>query len=269
VHEEYDADSEDDYTDRPAQRAIDLLNRCDNLLYDMQSYIEERSENNSPINIVSGIRYDFDNSNGPHSEDCICKVCQPPPARSPSPYSCCNEIICQCNEDNYSIDTEEYNNSWERQVNGDAFSDYSEENQINIEEHIAWTMCGMDRQALENMYLENIKIKQVIAGQPINHGGSRCTMECDTENHHVHTYCTMCKKNLFYGTAIHDCIIGFTLGKIRPDMNPKFLINNQWWKEPQAVQLENNINYLKYIERLINDLPVHKVSLEPFIANLD
>ncbi|GBC36526.2 hypothetical protein GLOIN_2v1777707 [Rhizophagus irregularis DAOM 181602=DAOM 197198] len=69
VHEEYDADSEDDYTDRPAQRAIDLLNRCDNLIYDMQSYIEERSENNSPINIVSGIRYDFDNPNGPHPED--------------------------------------------------------------------------------------------------------------------------------------------------------------------------------------------------------
>ncbi|GBC49993.2 retroviral-like aspartic protease 1 [Rhizophagus irregularis DAOM 181602=DAOM 197198] len=184
VHEEYDADSEDDYTDRPAQRAIDLLNRCDNLIYDMQSYIEERSENNSPINIVLGIRYDFDNSNGPHPEDCICKVCQPPLARSPSPYSCCNEIICQCNEDNYSINTEEYNNSWERQINGEVFSDYSEENQLNIEEHIAWTMCGMDRQAIENMYLENIKIKQVIAGQPINHGGSRCTMECDTENHH-------------------------------------------------------------------------------------
>ncbi|CAG8759704.1 21127_t:CDS:1, partial [Rhizophagus irregularis] len=41
VHEEYDADSEDDYTDRPAQKAIDLLNHCDYLLYDMQSYIEE------------------------------------------------------------------------------------------------------------------------------------------------------------------------------------------------------------------------------------
>ena len=133
----------------------------------------------------------------------------------------------------------------------------------------AWTMCGMDHQALENMYAENIKIKQVIAGQPINHGGSHCTMECDTENHHVHTYCTMCKKNLFYGTTIHDCIIGFTLGKIRPDMNPEYLINNQWWKEPQTVQLENNVNYLKYIERLMNGLPVHKISLEPFIAKLD
>ncbi|PKY47917.1 hypothetical protein RhiirA4_421783 [Rhizophagus irregularis] len=194
----------------------------------MQSYIEERSENNSPINIVSGIQYVFDNPNGPHLEDCICKDCQPPPARSLSLYSCCNEIICQCNEDNYSIDTEEYNNSWKRQINGNTFSDYSKENQINIEEHIAWTMCGMNRQALENMYAKNIKIKQVIAGQPINHGGSRYSMECDTKNHRVHTYCTMCKKNLFYGTTIHDCIIGFTLGKISPDINPEYLINNQW-----------------------------------------
>ena len=47
-------------------------------------------------------------------------------------------------------------------------------------------MCGMDVQALENMYAENIRIKQVIAGLPITHGGSRCTIECDTENHHVH-----------------------------------------------------------------------------------
>ena len=52
-------------------------------------------------------------------------------------------------------------------------------------------------------------------------------------------------------------------------MNPEYLINNQWWKESQAVQLENNVNYLKYIERLMNDLPVHKISLEPFIAKLD
>ncbi|CAG8749256.1 10422_t:CDS:2, partial [Rhizophagus irregularis] len=198
VHEEYDADSEDDYTDRPAQRAIDLLNCCDNLLYDMQSYIEERSEN----------------------KDCICKDCQPPPARSPLPYSCCNEIICQCNEDNYSIDTEEYNNSWERQIDGNVFSDYSEENQINIEEYITWTMCGMNRQALENIYAKNIKIKQVIAG------------------------------------------------KIKPDMNPKFLINNQWWKEPQAVQLENNINYLKYIKRLMNIYQFTNLNFQKWISNI-
>ncbi|RGB31407.1 hypothetical protein C1646_764094 [Rhizophagus diaphanus] len=65
IHEEYDADSEDDYANRPAQRAIDLLNRCDNLLYDMQNYIEERSENNFPINIAPGIRYTFNDPNEP------------------------------------------------------------------------------------------------------------------------------------------------------------------------------------------------------------
>lgn len=55
----------------------------------------------------------------------------------------------------------------------------------------------MNHQALENMYTENIKVIQVIASQQINHGGSHYTMDCDTENHHVHTYCMMCKKNLF------------------------------------------------------------------------
>ncbi|CAB4376499.1 unnamed protein product [Rhizophagus irregularis] len=35
----------------------------------MQNYIEERSGNTPPINIVSGICYDFDNPNGPHPEE--------------------------------------------------------------------------------------------------------------------------------------------------------------------------------------------------------
>lgn len=43
-----------------------------------------------------------------------------------------NKIICQCHKDNLLINTEEYYNSWKRQINGDAFSDYSEDNQINI-----------------------------------------------------------------------------------------------------------------------------------------
>ncbi|RGB41073.1 hypothetical protein C1646_663370 [Rhizophagus diaphanus] len=250
VLEEYNADSEDDYANRPAQRAIDLLNCCDNLLYDMQNYIEERSGNNSLINIVPGIRCNFNDPNEPHPEDCICRYCQPPPACSPSLYSCCNEIICQCNGDNFTINSEEYYNSWIMKMH---FLIIQKKIKLNIEEHIAWTMCSMDRQTLENMYhtipklnnpflnlipakiviilvkiaimqarvayfqglfnfgmvwyVDNIKIKQVITSQPINYGGSRCTMECDTENHHMHIYCMMCKKNLFYGTTIYDGII--------------------------------------------------------------
>jgi hypothetical protein len=81
---------------------------------------------------------------------------------------------------------------------------------------------------LEEIYRENIKIKQVIAGQPITRGGLQCTFSCDTENYHMHTYCKACKKNLLYETIIHDCVIGYGLGKIQPDMKPEYLTNDIW-----------------------------------------
>ena len=84
--------------------------------------------------------------------------------------------------------------------------------------------CG--QKELEDIYNENLKIKQVIAGQPITKGGSQCTFYCDTENYHTHTYCKACKKNLSYGTIIHNCIIGFGPEKIQPDMNPTYLYND-------------------------------------------
>jgi hypothetical protein len=67
-------------------------------------------------------------------------------------------------------------------------------------------------------------MKNVIAGQPIIRGGSHCTNACDIENHHTHTYCKACKRNLPYGTIVHNCIIGFELGKTRPGMDPAYLV---------------------------------------------
>ena len=52
---------------------------------------------------------------------------------------------------------------------------------------------------LEDIYHEYIKVKQVIARQPIIKRGSQCTFNCDTENDHIHTYCKACKKNLPIG----------------------------------------------------------------------
>jgi hypothetical protein len=269
VHEEYDADSEDDYTNEPARKAIALLDRCDRLLNDMQDYIEDNDPQIGPSTMMPKYRYQFDTPNRSHPEDCVCNLCIVPPAQSPIPFSCCGEIVCECQAEITTINTEEYYTTWDNQMHGKTVSDYSEDYQISTEGHIAWIMCGMDRQALENMYAENIKIKQVIANQPITRGGSRCTMDCDTENHHVHTYCVMCKRNLFYGTIIHDCIIGFSQGKIRPDMNPAYLINHPWWNEPPVVQNENHFYYLKWLERLVNNLPIFHVSLEPTVAELD
>jgi hypothetical protein len=212
-----------------------------------------------------------------HDPECQCYLCGPP-ARTPSPFSCCGEIICRCTEEISSINTEKYQRAWEEVENEsdysfDDFREYNEMHSENIgkenEEQIAWTMCGMTLQDLEDMYAENIQVKQVIANQPINRGGSRCTENCDIENHHVHTYCRLCRKNLFYGTTIHDCIIGFSLGKTRPPMNPKYLINSPWWNEPEAVRQENYVYYMRWLERLYNGLPIYPITLEPSVVELD
>ncbi|CAG8715776.1 1879_t:CDS:2, partial [Funneliformis mosseae] len=79
---------------------------------------------------------------------------------------------------------------------------------------------------LEDIFKENIKIKQVMANQPIIKGGSQYNYSCDIGNHHIHTYCKACKRNLPYGTIEHHCIIGFSLEQIQPDMNPNYLIND-------------------------------------------
>ena len=98
--------------------------------------------------------------------------------------------------------------------------------------------CTMTWDEYEQLFRANIVLKQVIAHQPIQRGESCCTEGCDIENHHVHTYCRLCKRNLYFGTTIHNCVMGFEPGKIRPDMIPEYLANTPWWQEPEAVQIE-------------------------------
>jgi hypothetical protein len=123
---------------------------------------------------------------------------------------------------------------------------------------------------IDILYNEFIKIKNVVANQPIKTGGSKCTDACDTENHHIHTYCTVCKRNLFYGTKEHDCKFGFEDGKIHPEMNPKFLVNKPWWKEPQLVQIANNYTHLRFLQRSLLGLSFYPECTEqPVIIDLD
>ena len=120
------------------------------------------------------------------------------------------------------------------------------------------------------LYLDNIKEKQVIANQPIRTGETRCTDACDIENHHMHTYYKACKRNLFYGTVVHDCNQEFGRGEIHPGMDPKALVNHLWWKEPMAVQQYNNYIYLHYLQRMLIRAPFYEDdTYEPYIANLD
>ena len=122
------------------------------------------------------------------------------------------------------------------------------------------------RQELERLYAQNIRIRQVIAGQPYTRGNGQCTFACDTENHHIHTYCTKCKNNLPYGTTVHLCVLP-TRGEPFFVMDPTFLINNPWWTEPLPVQQHNCYIYTKFLQRMLLGLPFY--TPEPSIAELD
>ena len=79
--------------------------------------------------------------------------------------------------------------------------------------------------------MSNIVVKQVIAGQLIKRGESKCTNTCyyrETVNHHIHTYCKCCKQNLFTNEIVHDCIWGIGQSELHPEMDPEYLINVPW-----------------------------------------
>jgi hypothetical protein len=122
-----------------------------------------------------------------------------------------------------------------------------------------------------DMYANNLRIKNVIANQPIRKGGSKCTEACDVENHHQHTYCMQCQRNLPYDTLVHDCKIGYEVGKVRPGMDPAYIVNVPWWNEPVAVQIINNYHHFRFIFRTILGLPFYAFDLSESveIADLD
>jgi hypothetical protein len=92
-------------------------------------------------------------------------------------------------------------------------------------------------QELLQLYRNITVTKQIIAGQPIKRGKWQCNDACDIENHHLHTYCTMCKRQIPTGCIVlqHGCVFGFQLGQVRPDMNPDYLINDVFWTEPEIL----------------------------------
>ena len=122
-----------------------------------------------------------------------------------------------------------------------------------------------------DMYVKNLRTKQVIANQPIKKGGSKCTEACDIENHHQHTYCIQCRRNLPYDTLVHDCNMGYEVRKVRLRMDPAYIVNVPWWNEPVAVQIYNNYHHLRFLFRTILGLPFYAFNLSESveIADLD
>ena len=174
------------------------------------------------------------------------------------PCESCGQIPCTrtvwCN--NNVADDDSYWNP----VNSDQYED--DNNQGKVAHYDTLRAYKPTQEELHDIFLANLKEKQVIARQPIMTEGSRCTFAYDTENHHIHNYCKACKRNLPYGTVIHDCVIGFTYGKIRPGMNPRYLISVPWWKEP--LEFNRKISTPTTKRSPIINLPLYS----PFLTNL-
>src|SRR4051794_34287452 len=117
---------------------------------------------------------------------------------------------------------------------------------------------------MQDIYKANIKIKQVIAGQPINTRGSRCNYSCDIENHYLHTYCKACKTNLLYNTVEYECVIGYKLDQIQPDMDLIYLDNQIWWNEPIEVKTQSLKTQMQVLHRILQGLPFYFTSLKQF-----
>ena len=159
-------------------------------------------------------------------------------SRKPIPWKCCEEIQCTCNEETSQLSYSSSDLKEEKEESLENLSQIEDENNNYSVSTPAYTYTF---QELNEIYAENISIKQVIANQPIERKGSKCTFECDIENHHIHTYCKNCKRNLQYELNIHNYEIGIEFGKIHPDMRYNFLINTPWWKEPETLQQHNEI----------------------------
>ena len=220
-----------------------------------------------------------DEGNEADSEDNSDEECA---TRSPIPWECCNQIICDCtrispveyvdydsddekiaqeNEEEYSLkhrdeiislysyNTEETDNGWgpEYYDNNEAWENGKLNDESwglpgnNNEQEISniwsvWTISYFyTEQEVKDLYNDLIRIRWVTANQPIQSGKWKCDQYCDTENHHLHSYCTVCKQQIYPGMEYnHGCKFGFGLGNIHPDMNPLYLINDVFWSEPET-----------------------------------
>ena len=173
--------------------------------------------------------------------------------RNPILWDCCGQEICYCinNQDDYWNADDEWENSQydqsEFQNDWNLAEDEQEKELISLYETVAYTYTETE---IQQIFKNFLKTKHVVAGRPIRSGGTRCDFHCDTKNHHLHNYCKACRKNLLLNVVIYDCVIGLGVGKIHFDMNPEFLINKPWWKEPAKVFQENQEHYHQQFREL-------------------
>ena len=128
-----------------------------------------------------------------------------------------------------------------------------------------------------------VETRWVTANQPLKKGKWKCAEMCNYENHHMHSWCTICQKRIDLEERMnHNCRFGIGLGQIHPDMDPGHLYNNVFWEEPQWAQnaIEKEVNksqpaqdqiqqILNINKRHIAELNGEGTSRIPLIENQD
>src|SRR5438045_1683318 len=116
--------------------------------------------------------------------------------------------------------------------------DLSNEIENHIEEvwgfwTVAWTY---DKNEVTQLLNDVIETRWVTANQPNKRGKWKCTNYCDVENHHVHTWCTICQRRIDHEERLnHNCRFGLGRGQLHPEMDPAYLYNDVFWTEPQNI----------------------------------
>src|SRR5688500_7071333 len=54
--------------------------------------------------------------------------------------------------------------------------------------------------------------------------------------------CTLCEK-IITTELEHNCIVGYGLGQIHPEMKPEALVNEVFWEIPEAVQQQDKVHH--------------------------
>ena len=189
-------------------------------------------------------------------------------ARSPIAFSCCGEIWCNCTINNTFDEYNghpEFEDHWSELQAEDIYSHYTDESMENengwgpeyydqrhlneawglpdlsneVEQHIdevwgVWTVAWTySREEADRLMNDIIETKWVTANQPLRRGRWKCNEYCDLENHHMHSWCTICQKRIDHEErSNHNCRFGIGQGQIHPDMDPNYLYNDVFWEEP-------------------------------------
>ena len=146
-----------------------------------------------------------------------------------------NDTICYCNEEELyteylDIISDGNNTENEQQIEPNSGSEFS-----FSEDEIETIIDGKGkdwRQDMHNIFLSAAEFRQTTIKRM---NGNR--LEEFAQEYSVN--CTLCGK-IITTDLNHECIIGYNLGQVHPDMIPEMLTNEVFWDIPEEVQREDN-----------------------------